>query len=105
MSKCRGCSTQEEVQAANAIRRAQIKQWQAEQVAYDRAAHGFTPETEEEDKTEKDTDSFWKEIETEQPTETLVGTAEPQPQSFEPEKEKETPPKRAPRKSASTPKT
>lgn len=99
MSNCRGCSTQEEVAEAAAARRAQIKEWQVQQLAYDREAHGhgaYANEVTVEEVQNDFEDNFWSEPANEgQSTEakggelTLVGTMEPQPDVFEPATEKE----------------
>lgn len=92
MAGCRGCSTQEEVEAASLIRRQQIRQWQAEQLAYDRAAHGLSPEPIAEQVQDDHQDNFWDQpvnedqsIDVEGEKLTLVGTMQPQPDIFEPE--------------------
>lgn len=96
MAGCRGCSTQEEVEAATAERRFAIKQWQKEQLVYDREAHGIfsEPEIIEEESEE---DNFWNDVETlsslvSSAAPSLVGTAEPQPQSFEKKKDEDVEP-------------
>ena len=80
---CRGCSTQEEVEAAAAIRRAQIETWRQEQLEYDRKAHGLLPEPTIDEVQENVEDTFWTEP-------TLVGTAQPEPDMYEVKEEKPT---------------
>lgn len=102
MSGCRGCSTQEEVEAASAIRRAAIEEWRQQQLVYDREAHGFgayANEVSAEEVAADIKDNFWKEpdvnvnegpaTDAEGGPLTLVGTMEPQPDVFEPSEEKE----------------
>ncbi len=70
-----GCG--EKVAAAAAKRREQIKEWQAEQLAYDRKAHGIVDE-EQVAESESEEDDFWDKMES------LIGTPAPEPDEFQP---------------------